>query len=127
MITRREAALAGALMAGSLAGWPGRLSAQPSKAFVRVDGQRFVLGGESYRFAGTNVWYGAYLGAPTAYGNRDRLRKELDTLASLGLTNLRVLGASELSPLKNSLTISFRTATSYNEDLLQGLDFGNDR
>jgi mannan endo-1,4-beta-mannosidase len=122
MITRRDAAL-GAILIGGLAAWPGKLAARSNKPFVRVDGQRFFLGDETYRFAGTNVWYGAYLGAPTAYGNRDRLRKELDTLASSGLTNLRVLGASELSPLKNSLTTTFRTATSYNEDLLQGLDF----
>jgi len=81
------------------------------------------LKGRTHRFAGTNLWYGAYLGAPTAYGNRDRLCKELDALASLGVANLRVLGASELSPLKNSLTITFRTKTSYNEDLLAGLDF----
>ena len=119
MITRREAALGGALTAGSLAGWPGRLSAQPANTFVRVDGQRFVLGGETYRFAGTNLWYGAYLGAT----GRDRLRRELDTLAGLGLTNLRVLGASELSPLKNSLTTTFRTKTTTNPELLAGLDF----
>jgi mannan endo-1,4-beta-mannosidase len=119
MITRRGVALGGALAAG-LAGWPGRVAARPEKAFVRVDGRRFVLGGQTYRFAGTNIWYGAYLGAT----GRDRLRRELDTLAGLGLTNLRVLGASELSPLKNSLRPAFRTAKPpYNQKLLKGLDF----
>jgi len=92
--------------------------------FVRVDGARFVLGREIYRYVGTNLWYGAYLGAPGPTGNRDRLRRELDALADLGITNLRVLGASELSPLKNSIRPTFRDATtSYNEDLLVGLDY----
>ena len=40
------------------------------------------------------------------------------------MTNFRVLGASELSPLKNSLAPAFRDrAPPYNEDLLDGLDF----
>jgi mannan endo-1,4-beta-mannosidase len=93
-----------------------------SSDFVGVDGQRFLLKGETYRYVGTNMWYGAYLGAPT--GNRDRLRRELDALARLGITNLRVLGASELSPLKNSIRPAFRDATSfYNQQLLTGLDY----
>ncbi|MGC9955063.1 MAG: cellulase family glycosylhydrolase [Rhizomicrobium sp.] len=126
MISRRSAVLAGALLTGGCASGLSHIF-RPFEAksnFVRVNSQRFVLGGQTYRFAGTNVWYGAYLGAPTAYGNRDRLRKELDTLAANGMTNLRVLGASELSPLKNSLTTTFRAAAPpYNEDLLAGLDF----
>jgi len=90
--------------------------------FVRVEGGRFVLRGETYRYAGTNMWYGAYLGAPG--GNRDRLRRELDALAGLGITNLRILGSSETSPLKNAIRPAFRDATaSYNEDLLLGLDY----
>ena len=124
MITRRKAVLAGATLAGGCASGLGSvLAATDNRGFVRVQGERFVLKGKTYRFAGTNMWYGAYLGAPTAYGNRDRLRKELDTLLALGVTNIRVMGASELSPLKNSLAITFRTATSTNQDLLAGLDF----
>lgn len=117
--------LAGAVLTGGCASGLGSIFGpiDSDDRFVQVQGQRLVLKGKTYRFAGTNMWYGAYLGAPTAYGDRDRLRKELDTLAALGVTNLRVLGASELSPLKNSLTTTFRTATSYNEDLLAGLDF----
>ena len=122
MISRRNLVLSGALLAGGCAGAPPWLTGAPSP-FVRRDGQRFVLNARTYRFAGTNIWYGAYLGAATPYGNKDRLRKELDTLAALGVTNLRILAASELSPLKNSLTTTFRTKTTYNEDLLGGLDF----
>jgi mannan endo-1,4-beta-mannosidase len=118
MITRRDAAL-GAVAAGALATLSGGGAARPQKPFVRVEGPRFVLGGETYRFAGTNIWYGAYLGA----SGRDRLRRELDTLAGLGVTNLRVLGASELSPLKHSLRPTFRgPKPPYNRKLLYGLD-----
>ena len=70
MITRRDAAL-GAVAAGALATLSGGGAARPQKPFVRVEGPRFVLGGETYRFAGTNIWYGAYLAAR----GRDRLRR----------------------------------------------------
>jgi mannan endo-1,4-beta-mannosidase len=92
--------------------------------FVGVDGKRFMRDGAVYRFAGANMWYGAYLGAAGANGDRDRLRRELDALAGLGVDNLRVLGSSELSPLKNSLAPAFRTREPpYNEELLAGLDY----
>jgi len=93
-------------------------------AFVRTDGQRFVLEGKTYRFVGANLYYAAYLGAAGATGDKVRLCRELDLLASIGVTNLRVMGASESSPLKNSLQPAFRgPAAPYNEDLLGGLDF----
>ncbi len=67
---------------------------------------------------------GAYLGAEAPIGNRDRLQRELDRLAGLGISNIRILGASELSPLKNSVRPAIRDkAPPYNEQLLQGLDF----
>lgn len=69
------------------------------------------------------MWYAAYLGADAPFGNRARLKRELDELAALGVTNVRILGSSELSPLKNSITPAFRTQSSdYSETLLQGLD-----
>jgi mannan endo-1,4-beta-mannosidase len=118
MISRRTVLSGLALSAGAAAcaeaGAPG--------GFVRVEDGRFLLDGRPYRYAGTNLWYGAYLGS--SGGNRDRLKHELDTLHGLGLDNLRVLGAAELSPLKNSLNPAFRGETPpYNEDLLGGLDF----
>lgn len=90
--------------------------------FVSAGAGGFSIEGRAYRFAGANLWYGAYLGAPS--GDRARLRSELDRLAEIGVTNLRVLGASERSPLKNSLRPAFRDrAPPYNEELLVGLDF----
>src|SRR5688572_6000085 len=76
------------------------------RGFVSAETGKLMLGGAPYRFVGANVWYGAYLGAPS--GDRERLRRELDRLAQIGVTNLRVLGASELSPLRSSLRPAFR-------------------
>ena len=96
----------------------------PKTAFVTTDGIHFKLKGETYRYAGANIWYGAYLGADAAFGNRARLIKELDDLKALGVVNLRVLGSSELSPLKNSLDPAFTIKPGdYNDTLLAGLDF----
>ncbi len=96
---------------------PERLAPRPG--FVHVAAGQLRLDGHPYRFVGMNLWYGAYLGA----GDADRLRAELDLLRSLGVTNLRVLGASEDGPMKRSIRPAFRSAgPDYNEDLLRGLD-----
>ena len=53
------------------------------------------------------MWYAAYLGADAPFGNRDRLGRELDRVAALGIEN----SASRLvraTPLKNSVTSAFR-------------------
>ena len=92
--------------------------------FVRREGIRLLMGDKPYRYAGTNMWYAAYLGADAPFGDRGRLVRELDRLAAGGITNVRILGSSELSPLKNSVTPAFRTQSSeYSEALLGGLDF----
>ncbi|WP_341939021.1 glycoside hydrolase 5 family protein [Marinimicrobium sp. C2-29] len=92
--------------------------------FVRVDGTRFVLEGEPYYFVGTNFWYGAYLGSPGPEGDRERLLKELDTLKASGITNLRVLAASESSELMRAVQPALiREPGEYNDNLLEGLDF----
>ena len=92
--------------------------------FVTTDGIHFRLKGETYRYVGANIWYGAYLGSAASFGSRERLTKELDDLKALGVVNLRVLGSSELSPLINSLDPAFSNKPgAYNSDLLTGLDF----
>ncbi|MGZ3305973.1 MAG: glycoside hydrolase 5 family protein [Asticcacaulis sp.] len=99
-------------------------SATEKGGFVKVDGIHFKLGGQTHRYAGANIWYGAYLGADAAFANRARLVRELDDLSGLGITNLRVLASSELSPLKNSLDPAFSLKPGvYNNKLLGGLDF----
>jgi mannan endo-1,4-beta-mannosidase len=118
--------LAGKLLANEPSPAPAvkhKATARPDE-FVKTDGIRFTLKNKPYSFVGTNIWYGAYLGSTESYGNRPRLVKELDNLASLGINNLRVLGSSELSPLKNSLSPAFTVKPGlYNESLLVGLDF----
>ena len=91
--------------------------------FIAVENARFVKGGKQYSFVGVNLWFGAYLAADGDIGDIDRLRRELDLLKSLGVTNLRVLGSSEKSPMSDSVTPTFRDQSeNYNEALLRGLD-----
>jgi mannan endo-1,4-beta-mannosidase len=119
-LSRREA-IAGATVL--LAAAP-LLARTASPAFIHREGRRLLSGGRPYRYAGTNMWYAAYLGANAPYGNRDRLKRELDRLLALGVTSARILGSSELSPLKNSVRPTFRDqGNRYNEALLGGLDF----
>ena len=123
MLDRRSLIVSAAALAAGCATGRGNGGAGAAGSFVRVDGNGFRLNDRPYRFAGANMWYGAYLGAPADYGNRDRLRRELDALKATGVTNLRLLASSELSPLRNSITPAFRTAdANYNETLLKGLD-----
>ncbi len=97
------------------------LSAE-KKPFVQVKGTQFVLADKPYYFAGTNFWYGCYLGA-TEEG-RKRLVSELDALKAMGVTNLRVLGASEESTIARSVKPAIQTRPGVlDESLLKGLDF----
>jgi mannan endo-1,4-beta-mannosidase len=92
--------------------------------FIRVRGTHFFRNGRPYYFAGTNLWYGCYLGSPGETGDRDRLLRELDSLQADGMENLRVLAASEESYLKRSLRPAIERAPGNLDDsLLQGLDF----
>ncbi|MGN6849974.1 MAG: glycoside hydrolase 5 family protein [Sphingomicrobium sp.] len=119
MLNRRDLLIGtSALMASAGVAAPKR-----SDSFVRRSGTTFHLGNQPYRIAGTNMWYAAYLGADAPIGNRDRLKRELDRLAALGINNVRILGSSEFSPLKNSVRPTFRNRTRhFNETLLRGLD-----
>ncbi len=93
-------------------------------AFVKVTGTHFTFNDTPYYFVGTNFWYGAYLGADTAYGNRARLTRELDRLQKLNVRNLRVVAASKESAVATPLTPPFQYKDGhYNEKLLEGLDF----
>lgn len=99
-------------------------SCKTSHDFVKVKGTNFVIKQKPYYYVGTNFWYGAYLGADADYGNRSRLIQELDQLKKLGVKNLRVAAASEESNFAYPLSPPFQYKDgSYNEKLLQGLDF----
>ena len=95
----------------------------PSERFVEVHGTQFTIDDEPYLFVGTNFWYGAYLGSPGPEGDVERLRRELDLLKSQGITNLRVLAASEAASHSRALQPSFQEAPGVvNENLMTGLD-----
>lgn len=92
--------------------------------FVTVKGRHFELDGRRYYFAGANLWYGMYLGSPGPSGDRARLTRELDQLASQGVLNLRVLAISEASALKRSVTPAvIQEPGRIDETLWEGLDF----
>lgn len=125
MLTRRSFVQAGsAAVAGAAAvTLSGPAAAAPPTAFVQRSGTRLMLGGKPYRFVGANMWYGAWLGAKASFGDRDRLARELDQLANIGVTNLRVAAGTETSPLKNAVSPAFRTAgKTWNPALIDGLD-----
>lgn len=117
MVTRRTILGAGAAVAAFPA------AATAPDPFVRRKGTALTLASKPYRFAGANLWYGPWLAARADFGNRARLSRELDALAALGVTNLRILASAETSPLKNAVSPAFRTTgKSWNPDLIDGLD-----
>ncbi|MBO9576344.1 MAG: cellulase family glycosylhydrolase [Sphingobium sp.] len=127
MFTRRSmltvTAAATAWLATAVRGASPAKPAAPSP-FVRRAGTGFVLNGKPYRYVGANMWYGAYLGAPGAKGDRARLTRELDRLKAIGVTNLRLLASGEDGPLKHSVHPTFHGKDGPpNADLLTGLDF----
>lgn len=103
------------------------MNAAPDSAFVRVRGKGFELDGRPYAFAGVNFWHAAYLGSELPCGQRDRLERELDTLAAAGVTNIRILGASEPTAYAPLTPVFQPEPGRYNEDLLRGLDFALDQ
>ncbi len=92
--------------------------------FVRVRDGRFLIGDRPYYFVGINYWYGMNLAATGPQG-RARLVRELDALQKLGVTNLRIMAASEgpaSEPQRVQPAVQERPG-EYNEELLRGLDF----
>ena len=102
----------------------GILQLEKQSGFITVNGTNFLLDGKPYYFVGTNFWYGCYIGSPGETGDRERLLRELDFLNEHGITNLRVLAASENASTKNLLRPAITISPGvYNEELLEGLDF----
>lgn len=92
--------------------------------YIKVKGAQFEINGKPYYFTGTNFWYGCFLGSPAETGDRERLKRELDHLKSLGVTHLRILAASEDSYMNKSVKPYIQPKPGiYNEDLLTGLDY----
>ncbi len=97
----------------------------PPPNFVTVSNGKFMLEGKPYYFVGTNFWQGMNLGVDGFKGDRQLLVAELDRLQRIGVTNLRVMAASEgpnTEPhrMVPALMIS---PGKYDEKVLGGLDF----
>ena len=95
-----------------------------SDDFIRVEGMQLILHDAPYLYAGTNMWFGAYLGAAGPGGQRARLVRELDLLREHGITNVRIMASSEASILPAAVRPPIQRAPGdVDEDLLCGLDF----
>jgi mannan endo-1,4-beta-mannosidase len=93
--------------------------------FITVQDNKFMLNGEPYRFVGTNFWQGMNLGTSGPEGDRERLLTELDQMLAIGITNLRIMAASEgpdTEPYRMVPTLMIAPG-EYNLSVLDGLDF----
>ena len=98
-------------------------------------GTRLYRFGEPYRYLGANLWYAMHLGAAdTVGGDRPRLLRELDRLQALGISNIRVLAASEGPDRESWFALGAPTPWRilpsmqpspgvYNEAVVAGLDY----
>lgn len=96
-----------------------------SDDFISVNGKQFDRDGKPYYFIGTNLWYGPIIGSDGEGGNRNRLVRELDSLKTCGVENLRILvGADAGSKNANTVKPYLQPEPGVlNDTLLAGLDF----
>jgi mannan endo-1,4-beta-mannosidase len=100
-------------------------TAAAPQGFVKVSGRQLVVDGRPYTFCGVNFWAAMNLAADGETGDRQRLLAELDHLQRLGITNLRVMAASEgpdSEPYRMVPALLVEPGR-YNQSLLAGLDF----
>jgi len=93
--------------------------------FVTVDGTAFRIDGAPYHFVGANYWQAMNLASKGGGGDRRQFLRELDDMKAHGITNLRIVAASEgpdTEPLR-IVPALLQSPGVYNEDLLDGLDF----
>lgn len=98
---------------------------QKNQSFVSVEQGQFIRNGRPYYYVGTNFWYGAILASDGEGGNRERLCRELDSLRSIGIDNLRILVGSDGVrgiPAKVEPTLQVSPGV-YNDTIFAGLDF----
>jgi hexosaminidase len=128
MISLRRPAVAAAILvsviilaAGCAGAEPAAPAADPAQ-FVTVEDGSFMLGGQPHTFAGVNFWQAMNLGAAA---NRPRLLAELDHLQRLGVTNVRVMAASEgpNSEPQRMAPALMPAPGEYDPVVLDGLDF----
>jgi mannan endo-1,4-beta-mannosidase len=94
-------------------------------AFVTVRGTEFRLEGRSYHFVGANYWQAMNRASRGPGGDRQQLLRELDEMKANGITNLRIMAATEgpdREPLR-MVPALLEAPGVYDTDLLDGLDF----
>ena len=92
---------------------------------ISIENGQFIKDGSPYYFVGTNFWYGPILASEGSGGDRERLTRELDSLCSMGVRNLRVLVGSDGERgvyTKVEPTLQYAPG-KYNDTLLRGLDY----
>ena len=94
-------------------------------SFVIIENGHFIKNGKPYYYVGTNFWYGAILASEGEGGNRKRLTAELDSLAAIGVDNLRILvGADGDNGVTAKVEPTLQKAPGvYNDTILAGLDY----
>jgi len=93
--------------------------------FVQVNGTHFVRDGKPYYFMGANFWQGMNLGSKGPGGDRALLVRELDRLKAIGVTNLRIMAASEgpdTEPWRMAPALQKKPGV-YDKELFDGLDY----
>ena len=92
---------------------------------ISIEDGQFIKHEQPYYFIGTNFWYGPILASEGSGGDRERLTRELDSLCSMGVRNLRVLVGSDGERgvyTKVEPTLQYAPG-KYNDTLLRGLDY----
>jgi mannan endo-1,4-beta-mannosidase len=93
--------------------------------FVKVKGVQFTRDNKPYYFIGANFWQGMNLGSKGPGGDRAKLVRELDRLQAMGITNLRIMAASEgpdTEPWRMVPALQ-KSPGVYDEAVMDGLDF----
>lgn len=93
--------------------------------FVTVRGTELRLGERSYHFIGANYWQAMNRASRGPGGDRQQLLRELDDMKAHGITNLRIMAATE-GPDGEPFRIApalLEAPGVYDADLLDGLDF----
>lgn len=90
-----------------------------------TQGTQLVKDGKKHSFIGTNMWYASILASEGEGGDRERFCRELDALAAMGVTNLRILAGPDAgSSLANHARPYLQPAPGLlNDTILQGLDY----
>ncbi len=88
--------------------------------FIKAKGTQFFIADKDYNYIGTNLWYGMHLGST----DKKRLKRELNQLQDLGITNLRIMALAE-GPDSEPYRIipANNQEKNVREDITRGLDF----